>query len=211
MSQETFQNPDGQKAVSKPQVPLIPRARHISEGSTVSVKEDEEESSDEEDKKSSQNTAQREKSSGFGWFSWFRSKPTNNTSPSADEDSDSTDPEENPRPPSPPRASPGLSRTSLPEPPSLPGASTFSTGTAGGQVWGSASGGGTAEGTGSGASSGLEGVSSESYFSPGALLPPTPLKGSVPLYNPSQVPQLSMATSLNRPNRLAQRRYPTQP
>nr|XP_019584195.1 PREDICTED: protein transport protein Sec16B isoform X1 [Rhinolophus sinicus]XP_019584287.1 PREDICTED: protein transport protein Sec16B isoform X1 [Rhinolophus sinicus] len=206
VSQETFQNPDGQKAVSKPQVPLIPRARHISEGSTVSVKEDEEESSDEEDKKSSQNTAQREKSSGFGWFSWFRSKPTNNTSPSADEDSDSTDLEqENPRPPSPPRASPGLSRTSL------PGASTFSTGTGGGQVWGSASGGGTAEGTGSGASSGLEGVSSESYFSPSALLPPTPLKGAVPLYNPSQVPQLSMATSLNRPNRLAQRRYPTQP
>lgn len=30
-------------------------------------------------------------SSGFGWFSWFRSKPTNNTSPSADEDSDGTD------------------------------------------------------------------------------------------------------------------------
>lgn len=71
----------------------MPRVRHVSEGSTVSVKEDEEESSDEEDKKSSQNTAQREKSSGFGWFSWFRSKPTTNTSPSADEDSDSTDPE----------------------------------------------------------------------------------------------------------------------
>lgn len=43
------------------QVPLMPRVRHVSEGSTVSVKEDEEESSDEEDKKSSQNTAQREK------------------------------------------------------------------------------------------------------------------------------------------------------
>ncbi|XP_019501955.1 PREDICTED: protein transport protein Sec16B isoform X2 [Hipposideros armiger] len=211
VSQETFQHPSGQMAVSKPQVPPIPRARAISEGSTISAKEDEEESSDEADEKSSQNTAQKEKSSGFGWFSWFRSKPTN-TSPSADEDSsDSQDSEETPRQPSPPQAHPGLSLTSLPEPPSLPGTSTFPMGTGGVQVWGSASGGGTAEGTGSGGSSGLEGVSSEVYFSPGALLPPTPLKGAVPLYNPSQVPQLSMATSLNRPNRLAQRRYPTQP
>ena len=42
-------------------MPLISRARNISESSTVSVKEDEEESSDEADKKSSENTAQREK------------------------------------------------------------------------------------------------------------------------------------------------------
>ncbi|TKC40228.1 hypothetical protein EI555_003250, partial [Monodon monoceros] len=51
------------------------------------------------------------------------------------------------------------------------------------------------------------GVSSGLYFNPGVLLPPPTLKGAVPLYNPSQ---LSVATSLNRPNRLAQRRYPTQ-
>ena len=42
-------------------MPLIPRARSISESSTVSVKEDKEESSDQADKKSSQNTIQREK------------------------------------------------------------------------------------------------------------------------------------------------------
>ena len=42
-------------------MPLIPRARSISESSTVSVKEDEEESSEKADKKSSQNTVQREK------------------------------------------------------------------------------------------------------------------------------------------------------
>ena len=42
-------------------MPLIPRARSISESSTISVKEDEEESSDEADKKSSQHTIQREK------------------------------------------------------------------------------------------------------------------------------------------------------
>ena len=42
-------------------MPLIPRARSISESPTVSVKEDGEESSEEADKKSSQNTIQREK------------------------------------------------------------------------------------------------------------------------------------------------------
>ena len=42
-------------------MPLIPRARSISESSIVSVKEDEEESSEKAHKKSSQNTVQREK------------------------------------------------------------------------------------------------------------------------------------------------------
>lgn len=56
-----------------------------------------------------------------------------------------------------------------------------------------------------------QGVSSEFYSQPGALPPPPTLQGAVPLYNPSQVPQLPTASSLNRPNRLAQRRYPTQP
>lgn len=94
VSQETVQGPDGQTAASTPQVPPIPRAHSISEGSTASVKEDEEESSDEADKKSSQNTTQGEKRSGFGWFSWFRSKPPDKTPPSGDEDSpDSPDSE----------------------------------------------------------------------------------------------------------------------
>ncbi|KAK1329249.1 hypothetical protein QTO34_011429 [Cnephaeus nilssonii] len=253
VSQETFQHPDGQKVVSKPQVPLILSAQNISENSAVSAKEEEESSSDETDKKSSPDPAQRERSSGFGWFSWFRSKPTHSTPPSGDEDSsDSADSEETPSASSPPKAGSGLSRTPLPEPPSLPGPGTFSRGTGGGEVQGPASSGGTAEITGNGGLPGLQvsspwlspgphqmpvcartessvwgpdsrgmwgtllyefagGVSSEPYFSPGALLPPTPLKGAVPLYNPSQVPQLPTAASLNRPNRLAQRRYPTQP
>uniref|UniRef100_G1P8H3 Protein transport protein sec16 n=1 Tax=Myotis lucifugus TaxID=59463 RepID=G1P8H3_MYOLU len=221
VSQGTFQHPDGQKVVSTPQVPLISRAQNISENSTVSAKEEEESSSDETDKKSSPDTARREKvgdgeedtqSSGFGWFSWFRSKPTHSTSPSGDEDSsDSPDSEETPRASSPPQAGSGLSLTPLPEPPSLPGPGTFSRGAGGGEVQGPASSGGTAEVTGNGGLSGLQGVSSEAYFNPGALLPPTPLKGAVPLYNPSQVPQLPTAASLSRPSRLAQRRYPTQP
>lgn len=189
-SQETVQRPDGQKAVSTPQVPPIPRAHSPSEGSTALVKEDERESSDEADETSSQNTTQGEKRSGFGWFSWFRSKPPDKAAPSGDEDSPDS-PDSEPQP--------------------LPATGTFSTGTGRGDVRGPASSWGTAEGTGSGGLSGPEGVSSELYFSPGVLLPPPPMKGAVPLYNPAQVPQLPVATSLNRPNRLAQRRYPTQP
>uniref|UniRef100_A0A8B9WRI5 Protein transport protein sec16 n=1 Tax=Bos mutus grunniens TaxID=30521 RepID=A0A8B9WRI5_BOSMU len=220
VSPETLQHPDGQKAISRPQVPLIPRARSISDSSIVSVKEDEEESSEKADKKSSQNTVQREKlgnvkestkSSGFGWFSWFRSKPTHNASPSGDEDSsDSPDSEEMPRAASLPQPSPSLSLTPCPDPQSLLGASAFSRDTGGDEVRGSVSGVGTAEGPGSGGLSGPEGVSTELYFNAGVLLPPPSVKGSVPLYNPSQVPQLSTVTSLNQPNRLAQRRYPTQ-
>ncbi|XP_027622840.1 protein transport protein Sec16B isoform X3 [Tupaia chinensis] len=156
VSQDTSQHADDQRVTSKPQAPLVPRVRNPSESSTISGKEDEEESSDEADQKSPRDAAHGEKlgdgkgntkSSGFGWFSWFRSKPSNHTS--GDEDS-SDGPE-------------------------------------------------------------AESVSPELYSNPGGLLPPPSMKGAVPLYNPSQVPQLPMATSLNRPNRLAQRRYPTQP
>uniref|UniRef100_A0A8C6E8Y1 Protein transport protein sec16 n=1 Tax=Moschus moschiferus TaxID=68415 RepID=A0A8C6E8Y1_MOSMO len=158
-----------------------------------------------------QKAASRAQSSRFGWFSWFRSKPTHNASPSGDEDSsDSPDSVEMPRAASPPQPSPSLSLTPSPDPQSLLGASAFSRDTGGDEVRGSASGAGTAEAPGSGGLSGPEGVSTELCFNAGVLLPPTPVKGSVPLYNPSQVPQLSMVTSLNRPNRLAQRRYPTQ-
>ncbi|XP_030679795.1 protein transport protein Sec16B [Nomascus leucogenys] len=221
VSQETSQPPDGQEVLSKPQTPLAARARSISESSTNSAKEDEKESSDEADKNSPRNTAQRgklgdgkehTKSSGFGWFSWFRSKPTKNASPSGDEDSsDSPDSEqETPRASSPHQAGLGLSLTSSPESPPLLAVSAFSRGTGGGEGQGSASSGGAAAGAGVGGLSGPESVSFELCSNPG-VLPPPALKGAVPLYNPSQVPQLPTATSLNRPNRLAQRRYPTQP
>ncbi|XP_004372909.1 protein transport protein Sec16B [Trichechus manatus latirostris] len=219
--QEPLQHPDGQEVISKPQAPLVPRARTISESSTISVKEDEEESFDEADKKSLQNNGQREKrgdvkenakSSGFRWFSWFRAKPATNMSSSGDEDSlDSPDSEETPRASSPLQAGPGLSLTAPLGPQPLPGTSTLSQSTGGGEPQGSMSSRGNAEGTGIGGVQGPQGVSSELYFNPGGLLLPPSLKGAVPLYNPSQVPQLSMAASLNRPNRLAQRRYPTQP
>ncbi|XP_063096272.1 protein transport protein Sec16B isoform X3 [Cavia porcellus] len=217
--QETPQHYDGQSVIPKPQVPPAPRARSFSENSSASVQEEEEESSDEADKKPSSNAAQREKpgdvkdntkSSGFGWFSWFRSKPSH--SPSEEDSlSDCTDSEVKPVASSPRQTSPSLSPTLSPEAPSLPGTSTFSRGTGGDELPESLSSGGTAEGTGIAGFSGLEGVSSELCSKPGVVPPLTPLRGAVPLYNPSQVPQLPMASSLNRPSRLAQRRYPTQP
>ncbi|XP_023559357.1 protein transport protein Sec16B isoform X3 [Octodon degus] len=209
VSQETSQHHDGQSVIPKRQVLPAPRARSFSENSNVSVQEDEKASSDEADKKPSSDAVHGEKSggvkdntksSGFGWFSWFRSKPS--TSPSEEDSvSDCSDSEQlSPVVSSPHRTS--LSPTLPLESPFLPG---------GKELPETLSSGGPAESTGIGGSSGLEGVASEPYSKPGILPPSTPLSGAVPLYNPSQVPQLSMATSLNPPNRLAQRRYPTQP
>ncbi|XP_016830371.1 protein transport protein Sec16B isoform X2 [Cricetulus griseus] len=216
--QEPLQDPDGLEVVSSSQAPQAPRARRFSEGSTISAKKDEEASSDEEDEPSHQDASQRgkpgdrkenTKSSGFGWFSWFRSKPANSVSPSGDEDSsDRSDSEESSSTSPPCHTGLGLSPT--PSPSSLD-ASTFSTGIGGNNLLGSSDSSGTAEGTRIGSFLGPQGVSSEFYSQPGALPPPPTLQGAVPLYNPSQVPQLSTATSLSRPNRLAQRRYPTQP
>nr|XP_010334397.1 protein transport protein Sec16B isoform X1 [Saimiri boliviensis boliviensis] len=221
VSQETSQPPDGQEVISKPQTPVVARARSISESSTSSVKEHEEETSDEAGQSCPQNAAQRgalgdgkahKKSSGFGWFSWFRSKPTKNASLSGDEDSsDSPDSEqETPRASSLQQAGLGLSLTPPPESPPLAAVSAFSGDTGGGEGRGSVSGGGAAT-PAVGGLCGPESASFEPCPDPGVLLPPPAIKGAVPLYNPSQVPQLPPATSVNRPNRLAQRRYPTQP
>ncbi|XP_058516694.1 protein transport protein Sec16B isoform X3 [Ochotona princeps] len=219
---EIFQQLDSLEVVSSPQVPLAPRARTSSETSTRLVKEAEEESSDEADGKSPPDTARKGKpadrkengkSSGFGWFSWFRSKPTKNASPSGEEDSsDSPDSEqENPRASSPSEAGQDPSLTPPLESPPVPGGGTFSRDKGRAEVRGGLPTPGMANGAGIGDLSGPGGVSSELYSGPGVLLPPPSLEGAVPLYNPSQVPQLPMATGLNRPNRLAQRRYPTQP
>ncbi|XP_013376466.1 PREDICTED: protein transport protein Sec16B isoform X2 [Chinchilla lanigera] len=216
VSQETSQHYDGQSVVPTLQVPLAPRARSFSENSSVSVQEDEEASSDEVDKKPSSNAAQSEKSgdvkdntksSGFGWFSWFRSKPS--SSPSEEASSDCSDSQKSPVASSPLQTNQSVSPALPLESLSLPG--TFSRGTGSDELPESLPSGGPAESTGIGGFSGLEGVSSEVYSNPGVLPPSPPLRGAVPLYNPSQVPKLSTATSLNPPNRLAQRRYPTQP
>ncbi|XP_031242187.1 protein transport protein Sec16B isoform X3 [Mastomys coucha] len=220
MPQEPLQDPDGLEVISSPQTPPAPRAPSFSEDSAISAKEDEEGSSDGADKPSHSDASQKRKlgdekntkSSGFGWFSWFRSKPASSVSTSGDEDSaDSSDSEESSRASPPHHAGLGLSPTPPLPSPSLPGTGTFSRGTGGSSLQGSSNSSGIAEGVGLGGFSGPQGVSSEFYFQPGTLPPPPTLQGAVPLFNPSQVPQLPTASSLNRPNRLAQRRYPTQP
>ncbi|XP_062048958.1 protein transport protein Sec16B isoform X2 [Lepus europaeus] len=220
-SPETFQQPEGLEVISTPQEPLSPRAQSFSESCPGSVKEADEESSEEADGKSARTPAHTgkpadakgsAKRSGFGWFSWFRSKPTENAPHSGDEDSsDSPDSEENPRASSPREAGLGPSPPPFLESPPLPGASAFSRGTGRDEAPGAVSSQETAAGTGTGGLSGPESVSSELYSNPSVLLPPPSVKGAVPLYNPSQVPQLPTAAGLSRPNRLAQRRYPTQP
>lgn len=221
-SPETFQQPEGLEVISTPQEPLSPRAQSCSESCPGSVKEANEESSEEADGKSARSPARTgkladanvsAKRSGFGWFSWFRSKPTENAPHSGDEDSsDSPDSEqESPRASSPREAGLGLSPPPLLESPPLPGASAFGGGTGRGEAQGAMSSQETAAGTGTGGLSGPESAPSELYSNPSILLPPPSVKGAVPLYNPSQVPQLPTAAGLSRPNRLAQRRYPTQP
>ncbi|CAO2637365.1 Protein transport protein Sec16B [Lemmus lemmus] len=198
--QEPLQDPNGLEIVSSPQAPPAPRAQRFSEDSTVSAKEDEGGSLDGADEPSHQDTSQRgkprdgkatTKSSGFGWFSWFRSKPANSVSPSGDEDSsDSSDSEESPSTSPPHHTGLGLSPTPPLESPSLSDASTSSRGIGGSNPLGSLDNSGIAEVTGIGGFSGPQGVSSEFYSQPGALPPPPTLQGAVPLYNPSQVPQV---------------------
>ncbi|XP_008570042.1 PREDICTED: protein transport protein Sec16B [Galeopterus variegatus] len=189
MSQETFQHPDGQKVISKPQ----------RSGTKNTVFWGEPHSS----------RVQVEASvvgAGIqaGWHECVNNQRHQCCLPLSTK-------QETLRASSPSQASPGLSPARPCESPPLPGASTFFRGTGGGEVQGSVSSGGTAEDAGMGGVSDPEGISSELCSSPGVLLSPPPLEGAVPLYNPSQFPQLSTAASLNRPNRLTQRRYPTQP
>ncbi|XP_073903474.1 protein transport protein Sec16B isoform X4 [Castor canadensis] len=203
--QELSQDPDGHKVISEPQALLVPRVQRLSESSTVSAKEDEVSSSDETDKKSSQNAAQRDtkettKSSGFDWFSWFRGKPKTSGSHSVNSSDSSDSEQESPRASSPHQASLDLSPTSPLESAPLPCVSIFSKDTGGDEIQGFASTGEPVQDTGIGGFSGLKGVSSELYSKPSVLLPPSTLKGAVPLYNPSQVPQEAVFPSSRRGN-----------
>ncbi|XP_068921597.1 protein transport protein Sec16B [Petaurus breviceps papuanus] len=184
---------------------VAPRVRSVSESSTISLEEEKEDSSDDGKKKAVQDNVkskkQPEKSakgSRFGWFGWFRSKPAK--TPSTEEDSDSSDSGETPTEAQPPLASTTPSTSSpffLPH----PGADTISRSP------------GEDERRGSMINKNLpatEGAPHELHFNPSGQPPPPNFGNAVPLYNPNQVPQLSLMTGLNPPNRLAQRRYPTQ-
>ncbi|XP_044530826.1 protein transport protein Sec16B [Gracilinanus agilis] len=195
---------------------VAPRVRGISETSTISLDEEKEDSSDDDEKKADEDnvkgkkeSGKSEKGSGFGWFGWFRSKPAKNVEPSGEEDSsDSPDSEESSAEAQAPLASATPSGPSnsffLPQ----PDANTFSRSLGKYDfmmVFSERRGSMTNKSL-----PGMEAAPHELHFNPGGLPPPPTLGNAIPLYNPSQVPQLSITTSTNRPNRLAQRRYPTQ-
>ncbi|XP_038614098.1 protein transport protein Sec16B-like isoform X2 [Tachyglossus aculeatus] len=207
-SPERVQNSEAPTVPSESQSSLTPRSRSISRTSTISLEEEDREGMDSVDDAALGANGEEEnnKSSGFGWFSWFRPKSTKTVAPAEEENSwNDSEPETLFHPQE--MASAASPSPFLP--PSLPhsGANPFSR-----SEGGAMRGGDKAVGLQAGGVPMTEGISHDSYFGPGTLPPPPP-SGAVPLYNPSQMSQLTstMATGLNRPNRLAQRRYPAQP
>ncbi|NXG70343.1 SC16B protein, partial [Baryphthengus martii] len=77
-----------------PQMELKARARTISESSTVSLEDDSQPSSESTAEDTAEELASvgEDKSSGFRWFGWFRSKPTKETSPKAPSETASDSP-----------------------------------------------------------------------------------------------------------------------
>ncbi|XP_067388672.1 protein transport protein Sec16B isoform X2 [Emydura macquarii macquarii] len=199
------------------------RTRTISESSTISMEGDalrapEGAGEGAAAERPSMEGAEREeaKGSGYGWFSWFRSKPSKNVAPSRDVSgpapaSAELGSQENaapaPLPPPPPAAGASPS-TSDPAPRLLPAASNpFSRSPAANEVKGWQGPNGRES-----AAFPEAGGQDDSLSGPGGLLP-APRGRQVPLFNPAQVPQLYNVASLGlgQPKRLSQRRYPTQP
>ncbi|XP_025895629.1 protein transport protein Sec16B-like [Nothoprocta perdicaria] len=184
---------------------LSARARTVSESSTISLEEDiqpslesvsedvtEEQSSEEEEK------PDEVKSSGFRWFGWFRSKPSQATS-----DTPKSQERSSPSPPASPlleaRTSPSALSAWSPSPtmssPSSGNPGKLSVETEG--SWG-------LDGREQGALP--EAEEQEPPWGPSSRLPVTPA-GAIPLFNPIQVPQLAAARP-RQPRPLSQRRYP---
>ncbi|XP_074402451.1 protein transport protein Sec16B isoform X2 [Zonotrichia albicollis] len=138
---------------------------------------------------------EEDKSSGFRWFGWFRSKPTKETSPKAESDTGSDSPTSGPQErasPSPPIAPLAAGTNPLAQPLSrnpggMEGESTFAVSSVSAEVKGSWDG---------RQSSGQQAV----YRGP---LPPV---ASVPLFNPAQVAQLPARPT--QPRLLSRHRYP---
>ncbi|NWH22241.1 SC16B protein, partial [Grus americana] len=96
--------PGGVFAEPLPQVELKARARTISESSTVSLEDDSRPSLESAAEDAAEEPAPAEavkpsedKSSGFRWFGWFRSKPTKETSPKAASETASDSPSPGPQ------------------------------------------------------------------------------------------------------------------
>ncbi|NXP44945.1 SC16B protein, partial [Heliornis fulica] len=185
--QGTPLSPDGeQPSLLAEQEDLKGRAQTNSESSTVSSEDGSHHSSESTDEDTDQEPAEvvkphEDKSSGFRWFGWFRSKPTKETSPKAASETGSDPP------------SPGLQERTSPSPPDGP----LEAGTNP-----------LAQSPSKTAMSievkGPWEPSGEQMGSHGSLPPVR----TVPLFNPAQVSQLAAARP-SQPRLLAQRRYPS--
>ncbi|XP_074733109.1 protein transport protein Sec16B [Strix uralensis] len=195
-----------QPSLPAEQEELKARARTISESSTISLEDDSRPSSESAAEDTAEELAPAEavkpgedKSSGFRWFGWFRSKPTKETSPKAVSETAPDSPTlglQDRTSPSPPDAPLTAGTSPLAQPPSrnpggLQGENTFPVTPVSIEMKGSwdADGGESA------------GEQTGSHNSP----PPV---GTVPLFNPVQVSQLAAASRPNQPRLLSQRRYP---
>ncbi|XP_025070559.1 protein transport protein Sec16B isoform X2 [Alligator sinensis] len=212
---------DVQKNITEEQSMSRARIRTVSECSTVSVEDDAHQLPGQagegatKEQSSTEGAKQEEtKGSGFGWFSWFRSKPDKDVASSRDRsetapDSTVLESQEQTLSSSPLCATPtaGTSPSShAPASGSVPvfrssasNEPTATTGPDGRKL----------------AAFPEVGGQNDSYgplSGPGGCLPP-PGEGLVPLFNPGHIPQLFSAVSpgLSQPKRLSQRRYPTLP
>ncbi|KAF1399063.1 Protein transport protein Sec16B, partial [Spheniscus humboldti] len=161
---------------------LKARARTASESSTISLEDDSQPSSESTAEDAAEEPAQAEASSGFRWFGWFRSKPTEETSPKATSETASDSPtpglQVGDKRLSCPWVTPwftamGTGDTSTPSPTISPSILFLC----------------------------LHPFQTGSHES----LPPV---GTVPLFNPVQVSQLAAASRPNQSRLLSQRRYP---
>ncbi|XP_054690397.1 protein transport protein Sec16B isoform X2 [Grus americana] len=179
---------------------LKARARTISESSTVSLEDDSRPSLESAAEDAAEEPAPAEavkpsedKSSGFRWFGWFRSKPTKETSPKAASETASDSPSPGPQErvsPSPPdtpleAGTSPLARSPSINPGGMQGENTFPVTPLSIEMKGSWE----------------SGEQTGSHESP----PPV---GTVPLFNPVQVSQLAAPARPNQPRLLSQRRYP---
>ncbi|OCT85082.1 protein transport protein Sec16B [Xenopus laevis] len=169
------------------------RIRTVSESSTVSMEEDNGEEQT-EDQAVSKESIDRKKGSSFGWFGWFRSKPSKESAIPAKVSETK------------PEVSPNAASLSALQPP-LTKSNLFSRGTGLKGIeepQNNNSNSVLSENQGH-----LENMMSQTHPSSVPEWQTNQPSGAVPLYNPWQFP-LDRQT-VNNPKRLIQRRYPVQP
>ncbi|XP_064310523.1 protein transport protein Sec16B isoform X2 [Phalacrocorax carbo] len=207
-------SPEGVQPSLSAEQELKERARTISEGSTISLDDDSQPSSESADEDAAEDPAPAEvvkpgedKSSGFRWFGWFRSKPTKETPPRAmpevapDSPTLGLQEQTSPSPPDAPVAA-GTRPLAQPlsqNPGGMQGENIFPVTPASVGMKGSWD-------AGSGETAGEQFLCLHP-FQP-SFHQSTPLVGTIPLFNPAQVSQLSAASRPNQPRLFSQRRYP---